>query len=433
MKLLIILCFFLAIQTVYTQNIEWYEQQSGVSSQLNSISSPLMFHSNLWVCGDNRVVLWTNNLGDNWINVSSNLPEGVNINCISAIDTNTAVTAGNIGSATYVFKTSNKGQTWNQVFYQEGGNILSISQNADFMVGNPVNGRWAIWWSSNAGSTWDSSGLYLPQNGSEHGWKNSVIFSGSSIWIGTNNFRIYHYSYNSGWNIQEMPEQNIFTLSSSYSSPVLYSGGNRLYRTTDNGNNWAEIPSPGIGAINGIVVPLYIIPIPLIDNIYYDLFITRTNSEIYNINNTSTNLTYTAATGSYTSLFGITNGIIGLRDNGGITAGFFGILVGGPDPNYPYSFELKQNFPNPFNPKTKIPVSIYKSTKLNISIYNITGEFITTLFNGSVDPFPIYDNSDYYVMSQYFEWDASSYPTGVYFYRVTADDYKETRKMVLVK
>jgi hypothetical protein len=433
MKLLIILSVFLANQLTFTQNIDWSEQQSGVTSKLNSISNSLKY-SNFWICGSNRVVLWTNNYGDNWLNVSSNLPAGINLNCISAIDTNTAITSGNIGTNTFVFKTTNKGQTWDQVFYQEGGYIISISKNADYLVGNPVNGRWSIWKSINTGNSWDSAGLYLQQNGNEHGWNNSVCFNGNGdVWIGTNNFRIYHYSYSSGWNIQSMPEQNIFTVRLSYSSYELFAGGNHLYRTTNNGNNWVEIPSPGTGAINGIAVPVYIIPIPLIDNIYYDVFITRDNSEIYNVKNTGANLTYTAETGEYTSLLGITMGIFGLRDNGGITAGFFQILVGGPDPNYPYSFELKQNFPNPFNPKTKIPVSIYKSTNLNISIYNIAGEFVTTIFNGNIDPLLILDNSDYYVMSHYFEWDASNYPTGVYFYRVTADDYKETRKMVLVK
>lgn len=433
MKLLVVISVFLAFQITHTQNFEWYEQQSGVTSQLNSITNPAPFHSNFWICGNNRIVLWTNNLGDDWLNISSNLPIGINLTSISAIDTNTAVTAGNIGANTYIYKTTNKGQIWNQVFYQEGGYIISISKNADYIIGNPASGRWSIWRSSNSGSAWDSSGLYLHQNGNEHGWNNSVSFIGSSIWIGTNNFRIYYYNNDSGWQIQTMPEQNIYAISSTYFSSELFAGGNQLYRTTDNGISWNQIPSPGSGEIRGIAIPIYIIPLPLKDNIYYDLFIARSNREIYSIHNNSTNIAYTAGSGSYTSLFGSVNGIYGIRDNGGITAGFLRILVGFPPSNYPYSFELKQNFPNPFNPTTRIPVTIYKSTNLNISIYNIAGEFITTLFNGNLNPLPIYDNSDYYSMSHYFEWDASNYPCGVYFYQVTADDYKETRKMMLIK
>jgi hypothetical protein len=88
----------------------------------------------------------------------------------------------------------------------------------------------------------------------------------------------------------------------------------------------------------------------------------------------------------------------------------------------PTKFYLQQNYPNPFNPTTKIKFAIPKETNVHLGIYNILGELVTTLVNMQLKP----GNYEY-------EFNASDLSSGIYIYRIQADDFVETKKMVLIK
>jgi hypothetical protein len=92
----------------------------------------------------------------------------------------------------------------------------------------------------------------------------------------------------------------------------------------------------------------------------------------------------------------------------------------------PKTFELFQNYPNPFNPVTKIKFSIpYVGNGRDrsvLKIYNTLGHEVQILVNQSLQP-GIYE----------VDWDASNYPSGVYFYELVSGDFTQTRKMILIK
>jgi hypothetical protein len=93
----------------------------------------------------------------------------------------------------------------------------------------------------------------------------------------------------------------------------------------------------------------------------------------------------------------------------------------------PNKFNLFQNYPNPFNPSTKIMFSLPSVGQrhvfdLQLVIYDILGREITTLINRQLQP------GTYEV-----NWIATNYPNGVFFYRLTAGNFTQTRKMVLLK
>lgn len=88
----------------------------------------------------------------------------------------------------------------------------------------------------------------------------------------------------------------------------------------------------------------------------------------------------------------------------------------------PDKFELYQNYPNPFNPSTRFKIQIPKLSDVKIFIYDVLGKEVTILVNEQLKP------GNYEV-----EWNASEYPSGVYFYRLEAGDFVNTKKMVLVK
>jgi hypothetical protein len=97
----------------------------------------------------------------------------------------------------------------------------------------------------------------------------------------------------------------------------------------------------------------------------------------------------------------------------------------------PDNYSLYQNYPNPFNPATKIRFGVAggENKSVQIKIYDILGKDVSSLVNEQLSP------GKYEV-----EWDASDYPSGIYYYRITihsdrllSNDYTETKKMILVK
>ena len=88
----------------------------------------------------------------------------------------------------------------------------------------------------------------------------------------------------------------------------------------------------------------------------------------------------------------------------------------------PNMFALYQNYPNPFNPSTTIEYSLAKAAKVDLSIYNVLGQKVATLVNSRQS-----------AGIQQVVFDASKLSTGVYFYRIQADDFVQVKKMLLMK
>jgi hypothetical protein len=93
--------------------------------------------------------------------------------------------------------------------------------------------------------------------------------------------------------------------------------------------------------------------------------------------------------------------------------------IGGP---VPQTYSLEQNYPNPFNPVTNIKFSIPRDGEVTLKIYNSAGMLITTQAQG-------YFKAGYYNA----DFDATNLSSGVYFYTLSAADFVDTKKMVLVK
>jgi predicted CXXCH cytochrome family protein len=88
----------------------------------------------------------------------------------------------------------------------------------------------------------------------------------------------------------------------------------------------------------------------------------------------------------------------------------------------PAKFELCQNYPNPFNPTTTIRFSLPQGGNVRITIYDVTGKQIQTLINS------------YYAAGTFnVNWNAISFASGVYFYRIESGAYNMVKKMILLK
>jgi len=86
--------------------------------------------------------------------------------------------------------------------------------------------------------------------------------------------------------------------------------------------------------------------------------------------------------------------------------------IGDAPAQKPGAFNLYQNYPNPFNPSTHINYNISKRGFVKLAIFNPTGQLIDVLISESQQP------GHYQI-----EWNASSYPSGVYFYKIQAGEH----------
>jgi hypothetical protein len=93
----------------------------------------------------------------------------------------------------------------------------------------------------------------------------------------------------------------------------------------------------------------------------------------------------------------------------------------------PQSYRLLQNYPNPFNPNTTIRYELPQQSKVHLAVYNIRGQLVRVLFDGSrpLGPHEVtWDGKDA---------SGTLVASGVYFYRLTAGTFVQTKKMVLLK
>jgi len=96
-----------------------------------------------------------------------------------------------------------------------------------------------------------------------------------------------------------------------------------------------------------------------------------------------------------------------------------------PEPtagNYPYKFRLEQNYPNPFNPETTIKYQISKNCNVELIVYNLAGQIVKILVNEQKTA------GEYSV-----NWNNNNLNSGIYFYRISAGNYTEVKKCMLIK
>jgi photosystem II stability/assembly factor-like uncharacterized protein len=109
------------------------------------------------------------------------------------------------------------------------------------------------------------------------------------------------------------------------------------------------------------------------------------------------------------------SGVIVFTDS--VTLGIEQISSGVPN-----QYMLMQNYPNPFNPVTNIRFSLPRKSFVKLAVYDLLGREIEVLVNQELAP-----------ATYNFDWDASIYASGVYFYKIKTEEFSDSKKMVLIK
>jgi hypothetical protein len=96
--------------------------------------------------------------------------------------------------------------------------------------------------------------------------------------------------------------------------------------------------------------------------------------------------------------------------------------VKGEEGGIPTEYSISQNYPNPFNPTTKIKFALPQRSLTKLIIYDLLGREIQTLINKELE-------AGYHEIN----FDATNFPSGVYFYRIQTGNFIQTKKMILMK
>jgi hypothetical protein len=88
----------------------------------------------------------------------------------------------------------------------------------------------------------------------------------------------------------------------------------------------------------------------------------------------------------------------------------------------PTSFRLMQNYPNPFNPSTIISFNLSSKSFVTLKVYDLLGREVATIVSEEL-PAGNYTR----------QWNASSLPSGIYFYRLQTSSFTDSKKLILLR
>ncbi|HCA42822.1 MAG TPA: hypothetical protein DEP28_06165 [Bacteroidetes bacterium] len=426
MKKLILLFMLISFCDV---NSQWLNQNSGV---LNTLQGVHFIDKNTGiVCGAGGRILITTNSGVNW---SSYTYTSSVLNSVFMINSTTGYMAGTSGKIVRYSNgiigeiTSGTTDDLNAVFFP--------SNNTGYIVGD-FN---TILKSTNGGLAWsevsfDNSGEKFNEGVELVGTDNPA---GSDDYYG-----LYFINNNTGWvcgldrRIRKTTNGGTSwtTQSAGSGNQIFYDiefkdantgivvgAEGLIYRTTNGGTNWTQQNS-------FVTTDLYCISSFQSGLIAYTFYVGGAAGKILKTNNGG------SVWGSQTtssSVFSI-NGIYCISDDSVFAVAGAGRIYntingGGVMTNITNNtaelndFKLYQNYPNPFNPETKISFYLIRKERVSLKVYDSRGSLISEPVNGFLQA-GLYE---YKFLSK----DLSS---GIYYYKLEAGSFTETKKMILVK
>ncbi len=421
-KLKKILLFIYILGFVFFENAlsqsGWTNLNIGVRNyvEVNFINSSTGF-----IIGDDKTILKTTNTGLNWIIV---LPNIINPTPAKGGSFNTE----NIFSMFFtnqIYFTTNAGISWNYNSIQPAGN--GIVQLRSITITNDTTGYVCgsdfglleqnlyldgiIYKTTNSGANWFQS---FRGGFDYYDIKFINEMTGYAIWAGVMK------TTNGGghWVYAGEVSGSTFSLSLP-SDDTLYMSSDRgkIYRSINRAISWDTVQTPAIDTLKQINFVNAKTGYACGDS---GAIVKTTNAGL------NWNLQFTGTAINLKSIWFINKDTgFAVGDNGKILRTFTGGLMVDVKSNseiIPNNIVLSQNYPNPFNPVTNLEFGISDLGFTSLKVYDMLGKEVSTLVNEKLNP------GTYKV-----EFDGSSLPGGVYFYRLTSGDFTDTRRMMLIK
>jgi Secretion system C-terminal sorting domain len=357
----------------------WSKRKSVQNWNLGNRS--LYFNDGKLFSAEGGVSFSTDN-GANWIGIQPDSGSLVSTaECLTTIGqylfTGTTYSGENALNG-YFFRSSFNGTGWTEwekaSFGLPDAPVWSlIVHGTNLFAGVLSNGN-SLFRSTDYGTTWTSSGSGLGLT-----FVNSLAVNGANIFAGTNNGVFLSVNNGANWTAVNSGIENTNVWCLSVSNANLFAGTDSgIFLSTNSGANWVAVDSG------------------LPRTAVYALAINESN------------------------LFAGTNSMgVWRRPLSEITS------VGKASMALPNHFDLAQNYPNPFNPTTTIVYQVPHigvQNFVSLRVYDVLGRKVATLVNDQ-KPAGTYTQ----------KWNAENFPSGVYFYRLQAGSFTQTKKLMLLK
>ena len=368
--------------------------------------------TNLYACAYNGIFISTNN-GTNWTTSSDVINQNVRA---------VAVNGSNIFAGTSkngIYLSTNNGINWTQI----NSGLTNLYVFSFGIIGtNIFAGTYGggVFLSTNNGTNWTAVNSGLTNLN-----VCSLLISGSKIFITTYGGGVFLSTDNgTSWNAinNGINTGHLYSYCLFKDNQNLYVGtvGGGIYTSTNDGTSWIQITQPSQSQTS----PVYSIT-KSGSNIFagtaYGVYLSTNNGINWNAVNTGLPLTNQI----YVYSLSIVGNYIYMGSNAlGIWKRPLSEMITGVEQknNIPTQFSLEQNYPNPFNPNTTITYSLPKSSFVTLKIFDELGREIKTLVCENKLP------GKYEV-----KFDGRNLSSGVYFYKITAGDFVETKKLILMK
>lgn len=370
---------------------------------------------NGWVAGDSGTILRTTGGGQAWIQQNTGIAEDIRA-IFMLNDRRGWALAPWFSDTTYgtiLLSTTNGGNVWQSEPWM--GEYFTSIYFKDSLVGWLASGR--IFKTTNGGTTWTASGqlstpiFNLRFFSADYGFAMGGVFDLFGAVLRTTNA-------GETWTTRNVAPGPVYDLCYLDSLNIIgVSGGDfaGIITTTNGGDNW-ELRSPNIFG-----QPLAL-AVRTPAEMWSPLGFARTYMYTLDSGATWTSLSTPDTTQVYDAAF--------TDEQTGYMVGSQGTVlkydhvthVADRQLTHPMHCMLHQNYPNPFNPATVIRYTLPATCIVNLKVHNVLGQEVATLVNQEMEP-GSYD----------VKWEASSFSSGVYFYRLTAGNFVETRKLILLK
>ncbi len=433
--------FIIILQlTIYVVSIsQWvniYTEQS--SYYLSFYSVYFTSESTGYVVRGDSAIIKTTNGGLNWL--SLNGTSGYNLTDIQFTSINTGYALGDnfLNRIGFLLKTTNSGTNWSVINFSDI--TLNSLKFIDDTVGYILTDSNFVYKTINGGMNWATQSL----NGN---FLTSFDFVDANTGFVSGYYAKFYKTTNGGnnWISSSGPDNiglDFVDANIGYSTVFNTILSSNIIKTTNGGSNWFIIYTRDstflgdpffLNVSTGWVIGSKVRS----NNIQYRMILKTTNggidwfeqstslqpdsssclSSIFMVNSNTGYATTLFCSSSGTDLNGK---IFKTTNGGGEPIGFEPVYS-----NIPESYLLHQNYPNPFNPVTKInfeiPVNIANAS-VSLIIYDITGKIVSVLVDEELQP------GKYEI-----EWNAGNFTSGVYFYTLRSSNFKETKKMLMIK
>jgi photosystem II stability/assembly factor-like uncharacterized protein len=405
---------------VQSNNSQWGLCSSGTTERLTDVV--MLDSSTAIVVGSDGSILKTTDSGETWHHKELIFSMIMEWNSISFCDVNNGVIAGR----NYIFTTTNGGEQWSPNYYSESNFLSCLCVNPDNIYAGDDSGY--VYNSVDTGKTWTSERLtnqpirsIFPLRGDFEVLElfaltqNSLFIRNAAQWGEWGSLGYFQGLGSEAFNGEYSEDGTAF---------IIGVGGDFIplpiiIRLRPQDSHWFSVGPENVflGGLRGLSVPSA--------NVIYTCGI---NGLVLKSSNGGDDWS-PSNTPTYQTL----NSIYFFDNERGFAVGDSGIILytesGGVIADikehptvFPEKLILYQNYPNPFNPTTNFEFRVAESGFASLKVFDVIGNEVATIVNEELSA------------GRYkYQWDASGFASGIYFYTIKAGNFSNTKKLILLK